>query len=176
MALKEVPRKVCLLGDPGVGKTSLVKKFIDGSFSERYVHTTGPKMTRHRLDLPDLETRLDLQMWDVAGPKTIPFLEGYVQGAAGLLAVCDVTRDETLVNLDDWLAGARKIAGEVSVVMLANKCDATDAALVDAQSVAIAARRARVPYYMTSARTGANVQLAFQSICRMMVGEAPLTT
>lgn len=174
--MKEVPRKVCLLGDPGVGKTSLMKRFTDGSFSERYVHTTGPKMTRHQLDLLDLETRLGLQMWDVVGPKTIPFLKGYVQGAEGVLAVCDVTRDETLVNLDDWISSARQIAGELSVVILANKCDATDAALVDAQSVAIAARRARVPYYMTSARTGANVQLAFHSICRMMVGEAPLTT
>ena len=63
----------------------------------------------------------------------------------------------------------------VAAILVANKSDLTDAAVIDSQSGAIAARRLGMPYYMTSARTGANVELSFRAIGRMVLGEAPLT-
>jgi Ras-related protein Rab-1A len=172
--MKDILKKVCIVGDPGVGKSCLIKRFADDTFSDKYTHTTGTKMSKKEMEFPDIDVRLSMQLWDVVGPKSPSFLEGYIQGAAGVMAVCDVSRDETLSNLDEWLASVRHIAPDVPVVILANKSDMTDEAVVDSQSVAIAARRFKAPYYMTSARTGVNVALSFGAIGRMVLGEAPL--
>jgi len=172
--MREIVKKVCMVGDPGVGKSCLIKWFADETFSDKYTHTTGTKMSKKELELPDIGARLSMQIWDVVGPKSPSFLEGYIQGAAGVMAVCDVSRDETLASLDIWIPSARQTAPEVPVVILANKSDMTDAAVIDSQSVAIAARRFKAPYYMTSAKTGVNVAISFGAIGRMVLGEAPL--
>jgi small GTP-binding protein len=174
--MKEEVKKVCIIGDPGVGKTCLVKRLVDASFSEKYTHTTGTKMSKKELEFPDLDTRLSLQLYDVVGPKSISFLEGYIKGSAGIMAVCDITRDETLTSLEEWIASARQIAPDAPLVIVANKSDLTDDAMIDAQSVAIAARRFKAPYYMTSAKTGVNLWLVFGAMGRMVLGEAPLAT
>jgi small GTP-binding protein len=172
--MKEISKKVCLLGDPGVGKSCLIKRFIDDRFSDKYSHTAGTKIFKKDLEFQDMEVHLSLQLWDVVGPRTAAFLEGYLGGTAGVMAVCDVSRDETLASLDVWMAAVRQTAQEVPVVLVANKSDLTDSSMIDSQSVAIAARRFKAPYYMTSAKTGANVELSFRAIGRMVLGEAPL--
>jgi len=172
--MKEVLKKLCLVGDSGVGKSCLIRRLVDASFSERYAHTTSTRMSKKELEFQDLDTRLSLQLWDIVGPKDPVFLEGYMQGAAGVMAVCDVSRDDTLASLDGWMAGVRQVAPEVVAILVANKSDLTDTAVLDSQSGAIAARRLGMPYYMTSAMTGANVELSFRAIGRMVLGEAPL--
>jgi small GTP-binding protein len=172
--MKDVLKKVCIVGDPGVGKSCLVRRLVDDTFSDRYTHTTATRMSKRELVFEELDTRLGLQLWDVVGPKDPAFIEGVMQGVAGVMAVCDVTRDETLASLDGWMAGARRVAPDVPSVLLANKSDLTEEAVIDSQAVAISARRMKMPYYMTSASTGTNVELSFRAIGRMVLGEAPL--
>jgi small GTP-binding protein len=175
VALQEYNKKVVLIGDPGVGKTSLIRRFVENSFSDKYIHTIGTKITKRVIEFPDMDSKVVLLVWDIVGQKSLALLDSYFRGAAGVLAVCDITRDETLQSLDDWVANVRKIAGEVPIVLLPNKIDLQETAMVDNQSCSIAARKFKAPYYMTSAKTGANVELAFHAIGRMVLGEPPLT-
>jgi small GTP-binding protein len=175
VAVQEFNKKVVLIGDPGVGKTSLIRRFVENSFADKYIHTIGTKITKRVLDFPDLDSRAVLLIWDIVGQKSLALLDSYFRGAAGVLAVCDITRDETLQSLDDWISNLHKVAGEVPIVLLGNKSDLKESALVDEQSCSIAARRFKAPFYMTSAKTGANVELAFNAIGRMVLGEPPLT-
>jgi small GTP-binding protein len=175
VARQEYNKKVVLIGDPGVGKTSLIRRFVENSFSDKYIHTIGTKITKRVLEFPDLDSRVVLLVWDIVGQKSLALLDSYFRGAAGVLAVCDITRDETLKSLDDWVANLHKVAGEVPTVLLGNKSDLSEQAMVDHQSCSIAARRFKAPFYMTSAKTGANVELAFNAIGRMVLGEPPLT-
>ena len=175
VARQEYNKKVVLIGDPGVGKTSLIRRFVENSFSDKYIHTIGTKITKRVLEFPDLDSKVVLLVWDIVGQKSLALLDSYFRGAAGVLAVCDITRDETLQSLDDWVANLHKVAGEVPTVLLGNKSDLSEQAMVDHQSCSIAARRFKAPFYMTSAKTGANVELAFNAIGRMVLGEPPLT-
>ena len=173
--MQEFNKKVVLIGDPGVGKTSLIRRFVENSFSDKYIHTIGTKITKRVVDFPDLDSRVVLLIWDIVGQKSLALLDSYFRGASGVLAVCDITRDETLKSLDDWVANLRQVAGDVPVVLLGNKSDLKESALVDEGACAVAARRFRAPFYMTSAKTGSNVELAFSAIGRMVLGEPPLT-
>lgn len=175
VAQQEYNKKVCLLGDPGVGKTSLIRRFVEDGFSDKYIHTIGTKVSKKIVEFSDLNTRVSLLTWDIVGQKSIGLLESYFKGAAGALVVCDVTRDDTLSSVDDWVKNVRKVAGDVPIVVIANKSDLLENAVVDPQMVAIAARRYGAPYYMTSAKTGTNVELAFNAIGRMTLGEPPLS-
>jgi small GTP-binding protein len=172
--MRDVLKKVCIVGDPGVGKSCLVRRLVDDTFCDKYSHTTSTRMSKTELVFEELDTRLGLQLWDVVGPRDQSFLEGFMQGASGVIAVCDVTRDETLASLDEWIALVRRVLPDVPSVLLANKSDLTEEAVIDSQAVAIAARRLKMPYYMTSASAGANVELSFRAVGRMVLGEAPL--
>jgi len=173
--MQDYNKKVCLLGDPGVGKTSLIRRFVENSFSDKYIHTIGTKVSKKVVELADLDLRVSMLIWDIVGQKSIGLLESYFKGAAGALVVCDVTRDDTLSSVDDWVKSVRKVAGAIPIVLIANKSDLMENAMIDAQSVAFAARRYGSPHYLASAKAGTNVELAFSTIARMTMGEPPLS-
>lgn len=88
--MKVVQKKVCLLGDFAVGKTSLVRRFVEGHFEDKYLSTIGVKVARKSLDRD--ETKLNLLIWDLVGGNEFSRSEtGYLLGTAGALVVCDLT-------------------------------------------------------------------------------------
>lgn len=93
--MKVVQRKVCLLGDFAVGKTSLVRRFVDNRFDDKYLSSIGVKVSRKTLNRSD--HTLNLLIWDLVGGNEFSRREiGYLVGAAGALLVCDLTRLETV--------------------------------------------------------------------------------
>src|SRR5438093_9223217 len=108
---KHIKSKICLVGEVGVGKTSLVKRFVLDTFDDRYVATVGTKVTKKTV--PVLwrggPAMMDLMVWDIMGEKGFRALlkEAYFEGCQGVLAVCDVTRKDTLHELNDWIAPAK---------------------------------------------------------------------
>jgi small GTP-binding protein len=118
-----IRKKVLLLGDFHVGKTSLIRRFVENSFSDRYLTTIGVKISRKRIDLPEQEA-LEMMIWDIEGAtpvKAIP--RSYLQGAAGAIIVGDVTRSETLEDLRRHVEDFRRVNPESPWVIAYNKID-----------------------------------------------------
>ncbi|HEV8594242.1 MAG TPA: ADP-ribosylation factor-like protein, partial [Thermoplasmata archaeon] len=115
MRTERVKLKVCLIGERGVGKTSLVRRYVLDEFSDKYVQTLGTKVSKKEVDLlvpqQDLRIHALIQVWDIMGHLGFRDLlrAAYFHGAQGILAVCDVTDGPTLGNLDSWLEGAKEI-------------------------------------------------------------------
>jgi len=161
------------VGDEGVGKTSLVRRFVLSEFSERYVRTVGVVIHKRIVYLGPIGGRTyeaTLTIWDLIGREEFASQYGnaYLANVAGVLAVCDVTRRETLEGLDSWLQRVRASA-RVPAIVLANKIDATDRIRVSHGELADLCKRHGVSFLETSARTGQNVGVAFSRL-----GEAAL--
>ncbi len=160
--------KVCLVGPGAVGKTALVRRFIRDQFDGLYVATVGAKVSRKEVTVPEGEGTaiVDMTIWDVMGEKGFRDLlkEAYFHGAHGILAVCDVTRRDTLGDLQDWIAAVHNAAGPVPMHLLANKVDLTDQCVLAEEDVRRVAEAHRCGHAFTSAKTGENVEAAFQAL------------
>ncbi len=163
-----VQRKVCMLGATSVGKTSLVRRFVESVFSEKYQATIGVKIDRKLVELG--ETTVSLLLWDLQGEDEFQRVRlSYLRGASGLIYVADGTRPETLLTTKSLRALAEENVGDVPSLLLLNKSDlgeqwALDDAFVEANGPT------GVPMLRTSARTGDQVDAGFQQLVRRMLG------
>ncbi len=94
--------------------------------------------------------------------------EAYFHGAQGILAVCDVTRRDTLYDLHDWVKAVNKVTGDIPIHFLANKFDLQDQVSFDEPELEKAAKKYSAPYIYTSAKSGENVAEAFQKLADMI--------
>jgi len=167
MEKKRIIRKICLLGDGGVGKTSLIGRYVLNCFSDDYLVSFGTKVSKKVIDLGDVQ--LTLMIWDVLGQNSLKALHGaYYNGANGVLLVCDNSKPETLLHVPEWKRDLEKVAGEVPIVHIVNKADLPSAlSAYDLSSVSEA--MGSDPLF-TSAKTGSGVQEAFERLGRMILG------
>ena len=170
---KHVKAKVCLVGDIGVGKTSLIKRYVLDTFDDRYIATIGTKVTKKTVPCTwrGEDARLDLVVWDIMGEKGFRQLlkESYFEGAQGVLAVCDLTRRDTLQDLYGWIDLVRANAGDVPFVFLGNKADLTPRVVVHESELTAIAERHGASWFLTSAKTGLNVERAFSGLAERVV-------
>jgi small GTP-binding protein len=160
-------RKVCLLGDFAVGKTSLVSRYVNNVFSDRYLTTVGVKVDT-RVQAVDANTQVKLVVWDLAGAGTLSVpARTYIQGSHAFLVVCDGTRRATLDGALSLLANARGHIGPRPAVLLVNKQDLSDSWEVD-QDMLDVAREQCQSVLATSAKTGANVERAFKLVAELV--------
>ena len=153
-------RKVCMIGDFAVGKTSLVARFVHSSFGERYLTTVGVKIDTKLIALPSGD-RLKLVIWDIAGKSEFARIDtSYLRDAAGYLLVIDGTRPETLDGAVALQAEAERQLGPVPFSALINKTDLTGQWALGQDRLA-ALRSRQWPLGMTSALTGEGVDGAF---------------
>ncbi len=168
--------KICLVGEGAVGKTCLIRRFIQDQFDDRYISTLGAKVSKKeiRVDGPNGGMDVDMTIWDIMGEKGFRELlkEAYFHGAQGVLAVCDITRKETLDDLGDWVAAVIKVTGNVPIEFLANKSDLKDQIVVSRADIQNAAQSHGAPYLYTSAKTGENVEVAFAKLAQMIAQRA----
>ena len=162
--------KICLVGAPAVGKTSLVRRYVDGKFSEDYLTTIGVRISRKRVEV-DGEP-VGLVVWDVNGDDSFaPLQARYLTGAAGFLLVADGTRPETLdsvLALRDEMAEA---FGPTPSLLAINKYDLEDEWAVEDDRIRDLRQRQPAPL-LTSARDGTAVEEAFQTLARLAVSHA----
>jgi small GTP-binding protein len=169
-----VMKKICMLGDPGVGKTSLVARFVFSMFDDKYIETIGAKVTKRTMALEHIATkqrfRVKLMIWDIAGQKTLDFIKPtYYRDAEGAILISDFTRKETLVNVSKWCQSIQSVCGKIPIVMMVNKSDLKGSAQytgMDAQKLGISLD---AQVYMSSAKTGDNVEAAFSALGRKLV-------
>jgi small GTP-binding protein len=169
-----VMKKICMLGDPAVGKTSLVGRFVFSMFDDKYIETIGAKVTKRTMAIEKKSTkqrfRLKLLVWDIAGQKTLDFIKPtYYRDAEGALIVADCTRRETLSNVLRWGGSIREVCGDIPVVVLINKGDLRDHAQFTTEEAVEVAGQMDAPCFMTSAKTGQNVENAFSTLGRRLI-------
>lgn len=167
MEKRQYIRKVCLIGDGAVGKTSLVRRYVLDVFSDDYIFTFGAKVSKKVMMIGDIE--LTMMIWDILGQKSAASLHSaYFSGSNGAFIVCDGTRPETLESLDSWHREFSRIAGKVPVVPIVNKCDLPQT--VTEKSLAAASSMTSHDPIRTSAKTGEGVEEAFLQLGKLVLG------
>ena len=169
-----VMKKICMLGDPAVGKTSLVGRFVFSMFDDKYIETIGAKVTKRTMAVERRTTgqryRLKLMIWDIAGQKTLDFIKPtYYRDAEGAIVVADLTRRETLDNVLRWGSSIREVCGDIPIVVLVNKSDLGDHAQFTTEQAVEVAGKLDAPSFSTSAKSGENVENAFSTLGRRLI-------
>ena len=163
--MKKVSKKVILLGHFGVGKTSLVRRFVHQKFSEEYKTTIGVNIDKKVLVLENEE--LTMIIWDIEGGSTQNKLpQSYFLGAHGILYVFDLARPNTFDNVEGELAFFRELLPTAKVRIIGNKKDLLSAEQLEQVRESIAADA------YTSAKTGEQVEDMFRELGIEMVGSA----
>jgi small GTP-binding protein len=161
-------KKICLLGAFAVGKTSLVRRYVDSIFSDAYLTTVGVKIDKRTLTVGG--EGLTLILWDIAGEDDVSAVRTtYLRGAAGYFLVVDGTRGATLAVARSIQARAESALGRVPFVVLVNKLDVRPEWEVSQQDLD-ELRSAGWPVELTSACTGEGVEEAFQALAERMLG------
>jgi small GTP-binding protein len=165
--------KVCFIGDAGVGKTSLIKRFVLDVFDDRYIATIGTKVTKKIVEVPagpGQTVKVMMLVWDIMGQKGFRELlrEAYFFGAHGAIAVCDLTNKESLEELRYWIKALTDVAGDVPVVFAGNKADMENERAVKEEDLLELASKYKSQAFMTSAKTGQNVEAMFKALGKAM--------
>ncbi|CAL1675581.1 unnamed protein product [Lasius platythorax] len=164
--LKEHLFKFLVIGDYGVGKTALVRRYTEGKFSSNYKITIGADFAIKTLDW-DPHTKINLQLWDIAGHERFGYMTRiYYKYAVAAALVFDISRAATFQSMKKWLYDLReKITlpdgSDIPIVLLANKCDIT-VAVTDEQISKFCKENKINAWYATSAKNNTNVDTAMR--------------
>ncbi|MFX1345147.1 MAG: Rab family GTPase [Promethearchaeota archaeon] len=166
---KKITLKVIITGEYAVGKTSLVKKFISGQFSKDYRSSIGTNIYIKKITLEE-DTDVTLQLWDIAGQeKWINMRHSYYSGAKGVIIVGDITRINTFTQIENfWVPDIKKYCPMAPIILIANKRDLSSN-LSEAELNSLSKRINAKSEFFTSAKTGENVELAFEMISKQAI-------
>ncbi|CAJ0589389.1 hypothetical protein GCK32_003343 [Trichostrongylus colubriformis] len=153
--------KLLLIGDSGVGKSCLLLRFADDTYTESYISTIGVDFKIRTIEL-DGKT-IKLQIWDTAGQERFRTItSSYYRGAHGIIVVYDITDQESFNNVKQWLQEIDRYACEnVNKLLVGNKCDLTAKRAVETQAAKEYADQLGIPFLETSAKSSTNVEQAF---------------
>ena len=159
-------KKICMLGGFGVGKTSLVSRFVTSLFSDTYLTTIGVKIDKKTITVDSHE--MNLMLWDIYGQDEFQTVrDSYLRGASGYLLVADGTRHATLDTAAALQQKAESVIGDVPFLLLLNKADLVREWQVDEQALVKLVDRGW-SVVKTSAKTGDGVEGAFTKLASQM--------
>ncbi len=161
--------KVIVIGDPAVGKTSLLTKFATNKFEEKYLPTVGVNILKEIINLEE-QNVVNLMFWDVAGqPQFYMLHRPYFNGADAMLLVFDITRSSTFSNINNWYSTAVKYGlSGIPRLLIGNKIDLKDDRKIIMPMAEHLSEKLNAPYFETSALTGDNVKLIFHKIAELV--------
>ncbi|HVQ36966.1 MAG TPA: Rab family GTPase [Pyrinomonadaceae bacterium] len=162
-----IQKKICMLGTFAVGKTSLVRRFVESIYSGKYHTTVGVKVDKKVVQVGTEE--VTLLLWDIEGTDTEHELrKSYLRGASGYLLVADGTRQDTLYRALALQTRAEEAVGPVPFLLLLNKSDLADDWQIGAREME-ALEEKKWTVLNTSAKTGHGVEEAFLALAEKMV-------
>jgi small GTP-binding protein len=160
-------KKICVLGDFAVGKTSMIRRYVLDEFDDRYITTLGTKITKKDIKVEGRD--LTFQIWDIVGNIKFNKIQSqYYQGSDGAFIIFDVTRRDTLDNVSKWADMFLAAAKKARLIFIANKVDLESPFDYEAMMAELA-KKYDAPTFKTSAKTGANIEGAFQTLGKMIL-------
>ncbi|MFX0009365.1 MAG: Rab family GTPase [Candidatus Hermodarchaeota archaeon] len=170
--------KVCIFGDGGVGKTTLVHRYLTKVFKEDLKMTIGADFSVRELEI-DGKTVV-LRIWDFAGEERFKvLLPSFAKGADGGIFMFDITRYSSIRNVDDWLSIFEKSTKDqqilIPIIMVGGKKDLENKRSVEKEDAIKDVEKYNLKgYYECSSKTGENVENIFEEITRRMMQNAGL--
>ncbi|KAJ3062947.1 GTP-binding protein of the rab, partial [Podochytrium sp. JEL0797] len=160
--------KLLLIGDSGVGKSCLLLRFADDTYTESYISTIGVDFKIRTIELEGKTVKL--QIWDTAGQERFRTItSSYYRGAHGIIVVYDVTDQDTFNNVKQWLQEIDRYAVEgVNKLLVGNKSDLKDKKVVDFNAAKEFADTLEIPLLETSAKNSSNVEQAFLTMAKQI--------
>jgi len=166
--------KLILTGDFKVGKTSLIKRFIENMFSESYISTIGVQISKKTVVM-DEDTKINFVLWDIGGQISTmaPYRQRFYEGASAAFIVIDRTRPDNLESVNRWYKEIlESVPRNVPVVIVGNKSDLQEEVVISEEEIKILAKQLGFHYILTSALTGENVNEAFLYIAYRFIEKA----
>ena len=163
--------KIIIVGEPGVGKSCLLRRFADQSFTENYINTIGVDFKVRTMDVHGKTIKLNI--WDSAGQERFrTIVNTYYRGAHGIAVVYDITDRESFGRLPDWLKDVSELAEPNSKkLIVGTKLDLEEKRKVPIETVSNFSEMNNLQYIETSSKTGQNVEQAFLKMTSMLLEE-----
>ena len=160
--------KLIVIGDSGVGKTNIIKRYISNTFTIDTKSTVGVEFFTKTFKIND--DILKLEIWDTAGQERYKAItSAYYRGSRGALIVYDITRIETYNNVDKWLTELKeKVEGSLKLLLIGNKSDLQEERKISIETAKHKARQFNVPLMETSAYDSTNIKKVFETILKEM--------
>ena len=168
---RRTEHKVCVLGDEGVGKTSLIRRFTENNFDEDYTRQKRICKTEElyvsivEKGLPRSDV-ITLNIWDLVGDVT---MNQALINAKGALLVCDMADKNRLYPVEYWRNEVYSKAGEVPVIVVGNKTDLVSETGISEQNLKGMAGKLNAPFLLTSAKSGENIDEVFYRLAKMLL-------
>ncbi|KAJ3652090.1 hypothetical protein Zmor_018086 [Zophobas morio] len=160
--------KLLIIGDSGVGKSSLLLRFADNTFSGSYITTIGVDFKIKTVSLDGQKVKL--QIWDTAGQERFRTITStYYRGTHGVIVVYDVTNGESFANVKRWLHEIEQNCDVVNRVLVGNKNDTPDRKVVLTEDAQRFADTMNIQLFETSAKDNINVEEMFMAITRLVL-------
>eukprot|EP01094_Clydonella_sp_ATCC50884_P009772 TRINITY_DN192_c0_g1_i4.p2 TRINITY_DN192_c0_g1~~TRINITY_DN192_c0_g1_i4.p2 ORF type:complete len:204 (+),score=89.94 TRINITY_DN192_c0_g1_i4:85-696(+) len=162
--------KLLLIGDSGVGKSCLLLRFADDTYTESYISTIGVDFKIRTIQMDGASIKL--QIWDTAGQERFRTItSSYYRGAHGIIVVYDVTDQVSFNNVKQWLQEIDRYACEsVNKLLVGNKSDLSTKKVVDYNTAKEFADGLGIPLLETSAKNATNVEEAFVTMTKEIKG------
>jgi len=160
--------KLLIIGDSGVGKSSLLVRFADNTFSGNYITTIGVDFKIRTIESNG--ERVKLQIWDTAGQERFRTITStYYRGTHGVIVVYDVCSGDSFANVKRWLHEINQNCDEVSRVLVGNKCDDPDRRVVLKEDASRFASQMGIQLFETSAKENIHVEEMFRAITDLVL-------
>ena len=162
--------KIVVVGDAAVGKTSLIKKFTQGTFQEDYIQTIGAQLSSYEDEFNG--DKIELFFWDIAGQDTFHFLRpAFYQGSRAAIVVYSIEASDhgkkSLEHVDEWYEDIKQYCGDIPTILFGNKVDLIDKKKLKEKKVQKLIKKFEfIGYYKTSAKTGEEVIEAFHALIK----------
>ena len=157
----EFSNKLILTGDYAVGKTSLIRRFVENKFEQDYISTIGVQISKKIVIISE-QTKMNFIIWDIGGQSLAPYRKKFYAGANAAFIVVDRTRKDHLKSIDFWFNDIKKqIPKDIPIVIVGNKSDLVDGIVISEDDIRTIAKEFGFHYILTSAKTGVGVNDAF---------------
>lgn len=163
--------KILVGGNGGAGKTSLLRRYVDGIFDDSTIETVGVDFFLKEMSLEDINTHCTLQLWDLGGQERFRhLLENFVMGARGALLLFDMTKMPKMNEILEWVNIVRIHDFNLPIILVGTKIDLKDAIAVNEETaIQIKNTFNMIEFLQTSSKTGYNINEVFARIVKRLV-------